>query len=388
MSRIAAVIPAAGYSSRLGFFKPLLPTDSSLVIERSVRTFQQAGIEDIRVVVGHKADLLIPVLAHLGAKTITNPKYDQGMYTSVQAGVRSLENEIEAFFLLPADYAFVSAETIRNLLRAHEGGSFEVIYPVYRGERGHPPLISAKLRGRILGAEPEGGLKGLLEREAHSSAEIRVDDEGVLIDLDSEEDYQRTTQGMLPPYPARRQCLRMLQEHQVPQPILEHVQAVAGVSGRIAEYLNSRGYRLHLGIVMAASLLHDIARGEKDHARKASQLVARLGYPEVADVIASHMELDAKQQNQINETTIVYLADKLVSGHQVVSLDERLKDRLNQFSEEAAQQAARERIGQAMTIQKKIEGILDLRLESILDEHIWRAADKKGGQPGDKGGRS
>jgi len=281
----------------------------------------------------------------------------------------SLENDIEAFLLLPADYAFVSAETIHSLLRAYEGSSSEVIYPVYREERGHPPIISTKLRDRILSTEPEGGLKGLLEREAHNSAEIQVDDKGILIDLDSEEDYQRAITGMLPPYPTRKQCLKILEEHQLPKPVLEHVQAVARISCTIAEYLNSRGYRLHLGVVMAASLLHDIAKGEKDHTRKGSQLVARLGYPEVADIIALHMQLDSEHQNQINETTIVYLADKLVIGHRPVSLDEKLKSRLNNFNEETAQQGARERIGQAMAIQKQIESIVGLKLADILSEH-------------------
>jgi molybdenum cofactor cytidylyltransferase len=373
LKRIAAVIPAAGYSSRVGLFKPLLPTGTSLVIERPVHTFRQAGIEDIRVVVGHKADLLMPVLTRLGVKTVMNPNYDQGMYTSVRAGVKSLEDEIEAFFLLPADYAFVSAETIRSLLRAYEGSSFQVIYPVYQGERGHPPLISAKLRDLILAAEPEGGLRGLLEREAHNGAEIQVDDEGILIDLDSEEDYQKVIQAVLPPYPTRKECLRILQEHQLPKPVLEHAQVVAGISCRIAECLNSRGYRLHLGIVMAASLLHDIARGErgeKDHARKGGQLISRLGYPEVADIIASHMALDPGQQRQVNEAAIVYLADKLVSGSRVVSLDERLEERLGQLSGESARQGARQRIGQAIAVQKKIESILDMKLESVLDERI------------------
>jgi molybdenum cofactor cytidylyltransferase len=388
IERIAAVIPAAGYSSRLGFFKPLLPAGSSLVMEKSVQTFRQAGIEDIRVVVGHKADLLVPVLDRSGVKTIMNPDYDRGMYTSVQAGVRSLEGEIEAFFLLPADYAFVSAETIRGLLRGCEGGSFDVVYPVYHGERGHPPLISARLRDPILAIEPDGGLKGLLEREARSSAEIDVDDEGILIDLDSEEDYQRSIRGRLPPYPGRQECLRILQEHRLPGPIVEHVQVVAGISGRIAECLNSRGYRLHLGIVVAASLLHDIARGERDHARKGSQLVARLGYPEVADVIASHMILDPDQRNQIDETAVVYLADKLVSGNRVVSLDERLGDRLNRFSEGAARQAARERMEQAAAIQQKIEDILGLTLGSILGWADSRAADGGGRYDGDGRPRS
>ncbi len=361
-----------------------------MVMEKSVQTFRQAGISshDIRVVVGHKADLLVPVLDRSGVKTIMNPDYDRGMYTSVQAGVRSLEDEIEAFFLLPADYAFVSAETIRSLLRGGEGSSFDVLYPVYHGERGHPPLISARLRDPILAGEPDGGLKGLLEREARSSAEIEVDDEGILVDLDSEEDYQRAIRGWLPPYPGRRECLRILQEHRLPEPVLEHAQVVAGISGRIAECLNSRGCRLHLGMVMAASLLHDIARGDKDHARQGSQIVSRLGYPEVADVIASHMVLAPDQESQINETTVVYLADKLVSGNRVVSLDERLRDRLEQFSEGAARQAARERMGQAAAIQRRIEGILGLTLGSILGWPDSRAADGDGRYDGDGRRRS
>ena len=370
---IAAVVPAAGYSSRAGLFKPLLPAGPSLVLERSVHALQQAGIasHDIRVVVGHKADLLIPLLSRLGVKVVMNTEYDRGMYSSIQAGVRSLGEEVEAFFLLPADCAFVSPETVRLVLQAYEGGAGgppQVIYPVYQGQRGHPPLISAKLRGRILAAEPEGGLKGLLEREARGSAEIEVDDEGVLVDLDSEEDYQKATRGLLPPYPARGECLRILQEHRVEGPGLEHALVVARTAGRIAECLNSRGYGLHLGAVVAASLLHDIAKGDKEHARKGSELVARLGYPEVADIIASHMALGPQQQEQVNEATIVYLADKLVSGSRVVTLEEKLQGRLDRLGDEAARQGARARMGHAMAIRKKVEAIVGLELEDMLAE--------------------
>lgn len=379
---IAAVVPAAGYSSRAGFFKPLLPAGPLLVIERSVGALQQAGVAggDISVVVGHRADLLVPVLTRLGVKAIRNPEHHRGMYSSIQAGIRSLGDEVEAFFLLPADCAFVSPRTIDRLAQDYRGrprGSCPVIYPVCRGERGHPPLISATLRPRILAAEPEGGLGRMLE-EAPGSAEVPVADEGVLVDLDSEEDYRRAIRGLLAPYPSLGECRRILQEHRAEGPVLEHSRAVAGVSGRIAEHLNSRGCRIHLGVVMAASWLHDLARGEKDHAARGSELVARLGYPEVADIIASHMALGPGQQDQVNEATIVYLADKLVSGTRVVSLDERLGERLEELRHEAARQGARERIGQAMAVQKRIEGILDSRLEDVLSR--WHGEDSLPGE--------
>lgn len=367
------MVPAAGYSSRAGFFKPLLPAGPSLVLEKSVHTFQQAGLgsQDIHVVVGHRADLLAPLLARLGVKAVMNTDYDRGMFSSVQAGVRALEGEVTAFFVLPADCAFVSPETVRLLMRSWltcGEGSREVLYPVCRGQRGHPPLLSGRLRAPILAGEAPGGLRGLVEKEARGSAEVPVDDEGILMDLDSEEDYRRAIRGVLPPYPARAECLGILREHRVEGAGLEHARAVARTAGLIAERLNSRGYRIHLGAVMAASLLHDIARGQKDHARAGAELVAGLGYPEVARIIASHMGLEPGQQDRVDEVSIVYLADKMVSGSRVVTLEARLQDRLRRLEDEAARQGAGERLGQAMAIRRNIEGILGLKMADVLGE--------------------
>lgn len=249
------------------FFKPLLSTGSALAIEKMIDSFRKAGVEDIRVIVGHKADLLMPVLIRLGINSINNPHYDQGMYASVRAGVRDLENHIEAFFLLPANYAFVSTQTIQSLLRAYEESLREVLYPVYRGEKGHPLLISANLRQRILAEEPEIGLDGVLESKVHSSAQVQVEDNSILINLDSEEDYLDMINGRLPSYPTRWECLEILQQRHLPDPALAHAGAVSKLSGRIAESLNSRGYGLHLGVIMAASLLHDIAKGGGERER-------------------------------------------------------------------------------------------------------------------------
>ncbi|BAE82664.1 NTP transferase domain-containing protein [Desulfitobacterium hafniense] len=292
-----------------------------------------------------------------------NPQYDQGMYASIQAGVRSLDNTIDAFFLLPVDYVSVRPETICSLLRVYEAGPWAVVYPVYQGQKGHPPLISTKLRNRILEEEPEGGLRALLEKESLNKAEIPVRDQGILLDLDGDMDYQEMIRGILPLFPTRRECLTILREKQLPEAVLAHVRAVSELSVRLAEHLNSRGLRLHLGIVQAASLLHDIAKGEDDHALKGSLFLTGLGYPEVAEIIASHMVLAPEHQNRINETTIVYLADKLVFEDKVVMLAKRQEDLLGRFQEEAARQAVKEKIGQAALIQKKIERVLGFELE-------------------------
>ena len=115
-------------------------------------------------------------------------------------------------------------------------------------------------------------------------------------------------------------------------------------------------------------MLHDICRSEKDHAAKGGQLIAGLGYPEVADIISSHMDLDLKDLDKINETTVVYLSDKLVSGARVVSLQERLNYKLDAYESETVRQSARERIARAVKIQEKIESALSLKLHCILGE--------------------
>ncbi|MCG1025182.1 DVU_1551 family NTP transferase [Dehalobacter sp.] len=379
MDKIAAIIPAAGYSSRMGIFKPLLPLASSLAIERTVKTFEEAGIEDIRVVSGYKAELLEPVLRRMGVRVVSNQNYYRGMYSSIQAGVATLSDEIAAFFLLPADYPFINSKTIRQLSQAYAKRCPDVVYPVYHGKKGHPPLISARLRSAILENEPEGGLKLLLSRKVKESLQIPVEDAGILLDLDTEEDYRNALQNTLSNYPSREECLKVLKNHQTKDPVFRHVQEVTRVAGIISEHLNSHGLRLHLGLVMASSLLHDIAKGERDHARKGQQIVAALDYPEVADIIGFHMDLPEQYQKVINEYAVVYLADKMVQGDRLVCLETRFRQQIETYQEDAdIQRIIVRRMEIAQQIKKNIEGKLNLKLEKILGLQIEDGAEDDG----------
>src|SRR5208283_534457 len=134
--RIVALVLAAGYSSRMGSFKPLAPLGTSTLIEEAVTLFLRAGIADVRVVVGHRADELTPVLDLLGVKWILNAEYDRGMFSSVLAGLKSFEPNVDAFFLLPCDIALVNTETIRALLGVYNRDDPKIIYPRFDGQRG------------------------------------------------------------------------------------------------------------------------------------------------------------------------------------------------------------------------------------------------------------
>ena len=97
--RIVALVLAAGYSSRMGSFKPLAPLGTSTLVEVAVTRFLRAGIADVRVVVGHRADELTPVLDPLGIDWIFNEQYDRGMFASVLAGLKSFEPEVDGLLL-------------------------------------------------------------------------------------------------------------------------------------------------------------------------------------------------------------------------------------------------------------------------------------------------
>ncbi|NLL52259.1 MAG: NTP transferase domain-containing protein [Peptococcaceae bacterium] len=371
MGKIAALIPAAGYSSRMGLFKPLLPIASSLVLEKPIKAFRTAGVEDILVITGHKNFLLAPVLEGLGVKAVYNSRFDQGMYSSIQAGVAALPEDTEAFFLLPADYAVVSSAVISQILEKYRREPHQVFYPTYNGERGHPPLISAELRPYILEGEADGGLRGLLESIVTDYAEIPVDDEGILQDLDTEDDYRSLVQNQtgLAPYPTRRECEGVWQKYETPRPVILHAQQVNRVACTLCEYLNSRGFLLHTALVQACALLHDVAKGEKQHAAKGRQIVKEMGYEEAGEIIGSHMDLPSKHLAAVDEYSILYLADKLVQGSELVSLEKRLAEQSKRYAHDTlALTSMHERMGKARQVQQNIENILSIPLSELFPE--------------------
>lgn len=188
--KIAAIVLAAGYSSRMGALKPLLPMGERTVIENVIESFQRAGIYNIHIVIGHEYEKMLPVLAKHNTIVIYNKEYEKGMFSSVQAGVRSLQEcKAKAFFLLPADYGLIRAETLEKLAAAYRGDKAKIVYPCYKEQRGHPPLLSSELSFEIMGYDGQGGLRKLLDRHESEALNLVVEDEGILLDMDTWEDY-------------------------------------------------------------------------------------------------------------------------------------------------------------------------------------------------------
>ena len=332
-SGLVGLIVAAGYSSRMGTFKPLLPLGETTVIEAAVDSLLLGGVTDIRVIVGHRAAEVVPVLERLPVSIIENPNYAAGMFSSVVTGLSQFAGEAEAFMLLPGDTPLIRRSSIKDLMKAYRQTGAAVVYPVFNGHRGHPPLISAKCFPAILSGDGVGGLRTILEQFAADSAEVAVADQGVIMDIDIREDYERLTkfyaQRHIPTYD---ECLALLHKYQVGDKVARHGQTVAKVGRQLAELLNGAGLQLSIELVVAGGLLHDLAKGKPNHPKRGERLIKSKGFSALAGIIASHMDLELTPEQVMDETAVVFLADKLVQGDKMVSLRERFNLPLEKFS--------------------------------------------------------
>jgi molybdenum cofactor cytidylyltransferase len=189
---LAAIILSAGFSSRMAAFKPLLSMGNSTVIETVINIFLQVGINNITVVLGHRADDLKPVVDRSHVRWILNERYDEGMYSSVVSGVSGLYSaraEVKGVFLLPVDMPLISCLTIKKITMAYSISGSHIFYPTYLKQRGHPPLIPSDLFSEILAWNGPGGLRSFLERYEARASGVEVQDKGILMDIDTPEDY-------------------------------------------------------------------------------------------------------------------------------------------------------------------------------------------------------
>lgn len=194
-SRLSAIILAAGFSSRMGVLKGLLPLDGQTLLERCISLFHDSDIQDVIVVTGYRAEEISRVAQAAGARVTFNSDFAGGMYGSVQTGIRQVTGQYSGFFLLPVDIPLVRTDTIRLLTRAFTNAPTWLHYPVFNKRRGHPPLIHTDLIPIILEQRnPEGGLRSLFAQietwYPEQVCEVQTNDKNIHIDFDTPEDFR------------------------------------------------------------------------------------------------------------------------------------------------------------------------------------------------------
>ncbi len=366
-----AIILAAGYSRRMGEFKPLMKLGAQTVLERAVSLYRAAGVADIRVVTGFRSETIRSALSSQPAGVIHNPAYDSGMFSSVQAAVNALPANVRSFFVHPVDIPLVRPHTLTMLMDAFDRCPSPVVYPVFDGLRGHPPLVHGKLKDPILSHDGRGGLRDLLIRFDSGALEVQVADEGVLLDLDAPDDFQRLSRRLIASTRLTEDECRVLMEkvQRLPGPVIDHCRQVACVAESLARAICGSGGAIDVPLVRSAALVHDVARLKKNHAAAGADLLNAMGFPAMAAIVAVHMHIDVATDALLDPAQIVHLADKLVDGSKLVSLPQRFNAKLKKFAHDptVSEKINRRRCA-ALTIQDNVERVCGSTIQRMLTE--------------------
>ncbi len=186
--KLGAVITAAGMSSRMGKFKPMLSIGSISVAQRIIATLQQSGVSKIVVVTGYNAELLERHLANSGVIFLRNENYENTeMFDSACIGLRYLRKKCSRILFTPVDIPLFRADSVEKLLKRQS----DAVFPICAGQQGHPILLSSKIIDGILNYNGEGGLAGALRNLDISRAYVYIEDEGILYDADTPEEFDK-----------------------------------------------------------------------------------------------------------------------------------------------------------------------------------------------------
>jgi molybdenum cofactor cytidylyltransferase len=364
----AAIILAAGLSSRLGQFKPLLSIGGETLADRIISTFLHNEVEVI-LVTGYRQDELKAGLKTADITIVENPDYQKGMFTSVQSGAGCLKPTHKGFFVMPVDIPLVRPATIRRLLDEAAKTPDSILYPVFNGLRGHPPLIPSALVPAVRQWQKEGGLKALLASHEENAREVAVPDSYILLDVDTPENLKdlsdRFRRYGLPTPEEQKVILNSLTD--IDPARRRHCLKVAEVAGAVGRALQASGHSLDLEMVLAAAALHDIAKGQSKHDLAGGEMLRRMGFAAVGDIVAVHSDLSGGDTGLSLEAKIVFLADKLVQGEKMVSIDERYRTTSRQFAvtpEIESRISGRKQV--ALKVKGELETLLGYPLERII----------------------
>lgn len=187
---IAAIVLAAGASTRMGRNKLLLEVEGEALVRRVVSAVCSAGLDRVVVVLGHEEALVRAQLRGLGCETVVNPDHARGAGTSVHAGVRHVAATAGAVVIVLADMPRVSGAMIAGLVDRYRTTRAPVVFSRYGDIQAPPTLYDRALFGELLAIDDDrGGKQVVLRHQAEAEAVVWPD--SALQDIDSPADYER-----------------------------------------------------------------------------------------------------------------------------------------------------------------------------------------------------
>jgi molybdenum cofactor cytidylyltransferase len=195
-ARVAAVVLAAGRSTRMGAQNKLLAEIGGVPMVRRVSEMAlRSKARPVLVVTGHQAAAVAAALGGLDVTLVANPDYATGLASSLKSGIRAVPAECAGALILLGDMPRIAAEHIDRLVEVFAAAQGGVVVPVHAGRQGNPVLWPRCYFPGLLQLEGDAGAKRLIATHAQQVIEVDLGTDAIFADVDTPEALARLAKG-------------------------------------------------------------------------------------------------------------------------------------------------------------------------------------------------
>lgn len=187
---ISAIVLAAGKSTRMAPCKQLAEIGGETMIERVLLNALESEVDEVIVVLGYMAHDVAKKIESQKAKIVINDHYENGLSSSVKAGLQAIDSKAMAAIFLLGDQPFADSSVVNEVVNKYKRTHARIVVPTFKGKRGNPILFDRSLFDEINRLSGDVGARTIVKEHDSEVVTVEVSNSGVLIDIDTQSDLR------------------------------------------------------------------------------------------------------------------------------------------------------------------------------------------------------
>jgi molybdenum cofactor cytidylyltransferase len=174
----------------MGAVKQLLRLDDRPLLQHVLDSVSASGVKEIVLVLGASAEAIRREIDTQNVRVVINENYQQGIGSSLKAGLSAVDPQTVAALIILADQPFVRPATLDRLIMEHQQSKAQIVIPTYRGFRGNPVLLDRSVFVEVMALNGDMGCRAIFGAHSEGIVKAAVDDVGILLDIDRQTDFE------------------------------------------------------------------------------------------------------------------------------------------------------------------------------------------------------